>query len=565
MVWREKGKYGFYTSGKRLRTDFFGSGCTDFDGVVLKQVRNLLHLTANEIDDFIHENDIEDGIGALKDVVGSRDRRSSRDRFFRSRGEVQFSLGKRKRWLIPETVLEAEGESIIVVERRLHGSQALKKRGDCEAVYDGRKGCVMEPKNSFCHVGDLEPKTEDPYVRYEICKGYPKSTWPRNGKNPLSGCNCCLCSGNYRNPNKSASKNKHFKNKGYRWGHFRCHDLLQAPQNDHNLNCQTFGSSGLNEKNMFDMGKVKVVSRGDLKSPTEDFHGSRCIVFDMGEYISGLLHNSASCDKKKQRKNHRQVKNLQCSKESVCEREKIVSAAKLDIVISESVESVVDTKFLTIIPENKFLTQVEISSEAVKPEKLKQMWGRMYQEGMSHPRKFVIDLNSLISSCHGSMSVLFEVLQQNTDNSSEVVYASVSLVDAFNPEHKTDSKKLFPEIAEEFAQCLQPAYVTDAKMLFTVEDIIELAVHVINKHISKHISQQKTTASYVKKPNQAIRAMEMLSEVIGIEMKPLELTEALLEVKHSCSMKQDGMSKDNFIHEKETSCGICFMDAEDDG
>ena len=279
------------------------------EGIVVKQVCNVALLSASGVEDFTYENDFDDGIGALKNLlVSEKSPRSGRTRFARG-NEIQYSLGKRKGWLISEIVKTnsldehcSEGEKaiggILLVERREHPNGAFRSTGDCEAVFDSRTRSVREPRHRFAHVGDLEPKTKEPCVRYEICRASHESTWPRNS-----------CSGICKNPNKSASKNKHFKNKGHRWDDFREHDLAHA-MDDHTVTRYDIRRKKPRKQDPNGAGIVRVVSTRDVRKAAKYSTNNNCASPDIGGHTHALLKGKASCDTKAAQGTH-----IKCSEE----------------------------------------------------------------------------------------------------------------------------------------------------------------------------------------------------------------------------------------------------------
>ena len=566
-MWREKGKYGFHTSGRTLRAEvnagsrsYYGKSNTA-EGIVVKQVRNVALLSASGVEDFTYENDFDDGIGALKNLlVSEKSPRSGRTRFARG-NEIQYSLGKRKRWLIPEIVKTdsldghcSEGEKaiggILLVERREHPNGAFRSTGDCEAVFSSRTRSVREPRHRFAHVGDLEPQTKDPCVRYEICRASPESTWPRNVK-MFDGCGCCSCSGNFRNPNKSASKNKHFKNKGHRWGDFREHDLVHAKDDPAVIRC-AIGGKRPRKQDPNGGGKVRVVSSKDVRKAAKYSTNNNCASFDIGNYIHGLLKDMASCDTKAP-----QVTQNECPSEIQGPRKIFVPEAK-HFTVSPT-EAVVPTRNTRMVftPEKKLSIQLEVIRSNIEPAQLMQSWGELYREGMSHPRKFTIDLTTLTSSCHGNALVLFEHQEVAVD-SSDVVSTSVSLIATCDT--VTDSDKPFTDASLEFSRNMEVILKVD--ILFTVKDIIDVALLAVDKCVSKETIQQEAIAT-CKKPKAGIKAFQMLNKAIGVDMTPTTVAEAWQEIKRKCAVSSDmGVCS---VTDKEQCCNICFVDLDCDG
>ena len=180
---------------------------------------------------------------------------------------------------------------------------------------------------------------------------------------------------------------------------------------------------------------------------------------------------------------------------------------------------------MVFTPEKKLGVQLEIIRSKIEQMQLKQSWGELYREDMSYPRKFTIDLTTLTSSCHGNSSVLFE-LQEVAVNSSDVVSTSVSLIVAFDT--ITDSDKPFVDTSLEFSRNLE--IISKDNFLFTVKDIIDIAVLAIEKCVSKDTNQMGMTTT-CKKSKIGIKAFEMLNKALGWDMTPTTVAEALLEIK----------------------------------
>lgn len=252
-----------------------------------------------------------------------------------------------------------------------------------------------------------------------------------------------------------------------------------------------------------------------------------------------------------------QATQLKCTAE-IPARKIFISEAATEIGANHTVypEPVAPAPKLILTPEKKLGTQLEISRSNIEPEKLKQSWGELYREGMSYPRKFAIDVTTLISSCHGNTSVLFEQQEGAIDN-SDVVSTSVSLIVA--PDTMTDSDKPFSDALAEFARNLE--IISKDDILFNVKDIIDVAVLAVDKYVAKDNTRQKSDAIY-KKPRTGIKAFKMLNKALGWEMMPMTVTEALLEIKQNRTFTSAvDMSS---VTNKEPCCGICFMDFDYD-
>lgn len=116
MGWKENGKYGV-TTGRTVRSSFasrWHSKAPQESELLLKFTRGTGGLSSFELEEFLTQNDIEDGLGDFTE---------STTRLVRARGvdrssKVPYSLKKRKRWLLSENA-NAPRQILSILRKRL--------------------------------------------------------------------------------------------------------------------------------------------------------------------------------------------------------------------------------------------------------------------------------------------------------------------------------------------------------------------------------------------------------------------------------------------------------------
>ena len=182
MVWKERGKYGVKT-GRTVRHPF-----SRFRGhepeILLKFTRGTENMSDNKMQQFLEENDIEDGLGDFT-LSSTRHLPAGSGVHMSS---VVYSLKKRKRWLLSQQSDEASGQdttdasfrpSVAIIRRRMR----QKVDADCISVHKVRENEVYTPqKRKNTRVQDLMKKSDstelEPEIGYELSYWYPSNEYP---------------------------------------------------------------------------------------------------------------------------------------------------------------------------------------------------------------------------------------------------------------------------------------------------------------------------------------------------------------------------------------------------
>ncbi len=225
MGWKEYGKYGVCT-GRTVRSPFAhsmrnGSRNPRLDTeTLLKFTRGTENLSRYELNEFLSNNDINDGLGDFND---SKSQLASGNVHYYS---IFYSLKKRKRWTLPERCpqplndLESRwkySRNVTFVHRRVE----RKLKADCIAVHKTNRNEVLRSKRHlYARACDLirtgDGTNIQPEMCYEISYRYPIGSYPVHAE-----VRRVRDDSSWKWPvSKARSKGKGPKNKGTRWGFY---------------------------------------------------------------------------------------------------------------------------------------------------------------------------------------------------------------------------------------------------------------------------------------------------------------------------------------------------------
>ena len=224
MGWKENGKYGIST-GRTIRSPFaskYSYYSYTHREILIKFTRGTEGLSSDEMEEFLTQNDIGDGLGDFSESATWLVRSQGVDRSCK----VPYSLKKRKRWQLAVnlSLLELDDDSVenaprvAFIHRR--GPSFPEKNADCIAVEKFKEREVSLPgKRKYATVQDLLKKSDkaelEPEVCYEIFYRCPMNEWPLCTEVDWS-CRCVGCRWDIPNPRKARCKDKGVKNKGRR-------------------------------------------------------------------------------------------------------------------------------------------------------------------------------------------------------------------------------------------------------------------------------------------------------------------------------------------------------------
>ena len=229
MGWKENGKFGV-TTGRTVRSPFASSpNCFRGEEMVLKFTRGTGNLSGDALQDFLKENDIDDGLGDFNEFTTRLVRVQGVDRSC----DVPYSLKKRKRWQLEENVKRIDdtkqtAPNVTFIHRRVDRNLTA----DCFEVVRAKAGEVLQPiRRKYAKAQDLLKRSDkaelEPEVCYEMRYRYPRNEYPPCKEVPKK-CRCSLCRWFDPNPGKALYKNKGAKSKGRRWGLYSDADLIQT-------------------------------------------------------------------------------------------------------------------------------------------------------------------------------------------------------------------------------------------------------------------------------------------------------------------------------------------------
>lgn len=448
MGWKENGKYGVST-GRTVRSPFANShrfSCsvpgreTEY---LLKFTRGTEKLSSTELDEFLAENDIDDGLGDFAE---------SSTRLLTARSSVHlssisYSLKKRKRWRLPDldrNDLELKDSTDRPNVTFIHRRVEKKLDADCIAIEKTKENEVFTPrKRKYTRVQDLLNKCDrselEPEVGYEISYRYPTNEYPECGEGHGHRHRWSF-QWSLSNPRKSRFKNKGIKNKGHRWNLYSDSEIRSAKRNPANAEpctCEIVLSDTNSES------KVTVMDAelfSELKASEERSCSGGASDFDLGCYIEELSKHTGDLPKGK--KAHQRLSSA-CNNHDQSMKNSFKYGKKSAIYIdpepsvnpsqkqhAENSSPSATPKPPIFQPEKKAAVMLLLNADEVKPVNLKAQWNDLYTEANSLPRRFTIDLMPQLSIegnvTSDSYCLLFEVTKEK-NNGQSTVTTDVSL------------------------------------------------------------------------------------------------------------------------------------------
>ena len=569
MGWKENGKYGIST-GRTVRSPF-ASSCGYYSytprhdrEVLLKFTRGTEGLSSGEMEEFLTQNDIGDGLGDFSE---------SATRLVRSQGvdrscKVPYSLKKRKRWQLAENVnlLKLDGDavenapSVTFIHRRVE----RKLKADCIAVEKSKEREVFLPgKRKYTKVQDLLKKSDkadlEPEVCYEMSYRYPMNEYPvftevRGRWLRWSD------QWSVSNPRKARCKNKGVKNKGHRWQLYSDAEVRGKVAKEERFSLK---QSCRQSCHMTD-SKVQVVEArqfSDCNTATERSRSCAKFTCSLGSYIDECSKYPKSFSKKRQhrqdvgcRTENQSLDHFKYQKNSV-----IYIDPEPSVKLTQDQQSVETTasvpKPQILQPEKKVVVTLPLDADNVKPANLKACWKNLYTEANSFPRKFTIELIPLLSD-EGNANIdtcclLFAVIK-NTSDGMVCTTTDVSLhitgTDDINSAICAATTKFYSEI-ESISQ-----------EIWKVSDVVEYAVFCLQDCVLPLQLPMKTSSNCKQK---TWRSVEVLGSMFGWKSEVFTQREMKSELRKKIKKVQKSWFENDFdicdrtIDLLEMSCGIC--------
>ena len=409
MVWQEKGRYGIHT-GRTLRKPSSERISSKDRGFLIKTVLNTdINFSDQDVNRCLKKFQVADGFND-EDVV--KESRNHRHWGFGGGGFsenlVLYSVGKRKRWLVPSILSEkipenydSENDYKVVLVERVSVNESSwfcrsprLKHGDCKAVLDGAD--VRKPKRrKFAHVGDLRNESNKTEILYEVNHTESSTSWPSYVQHDWR---------EFRDQNKARCKEKGKKNKRRVWGGYRKFELdKQLYENQ--------------QKTLFDHKLETGVGKGKGLVVNSDEYNKRCSVldendfafpkFDIGSYIVESLTSSGQQNAQKQTKmsvrDDGKFTTVNPASSQLVNLHGKGSGVYIDPVNAEKgyrdnkgntdSPSTSGTAHLIseiVAPVKAVSQNVDIKTEKLDSHALYEQFGETYKEGASLPRRFSI-------------------------------------------------------------------------------------------------------------------------------------------------------------------------------
>ncbi|KAL9970444.1 hypothetical protein ACROYT_G022820 [Oculina patagonica] len=584
MGWKEKGKYGVST-GRTVRSPFADivHGYSSYlpgseTEILLKFTRGTEKFSSSEMDEFLAENDIEDGLGDFAETSKVPFRAANSVHL----SSIPYSLKKRKRWTLSERAVgnsvelndSEERPNVTFVHRRMgKGVDA-----DCIAIQKTNQNEVFTPRNrKYTRIQDLLKKCDsnelEPEVGYEISYRHPTNEYPE----------CCESNGtrwrwsaywSLRNPRKARSKNKGIKNKCRdRWDMYSDGEVKSGKITNFNHQpcyCESYQYNH-HKAYMNTECKVQVMDAGSF-SEWEASDKRSCsggASFDLGGYIAELTKHPRSLSKKP-----KQRKGSGCSNQGHSLNGTVKYGKKSAIYIDPDPNSnlcqnhdaadsspSVASKPQILQPEKKTMGTLLLNADDVEPRNLKSQFNGLYTEANSLPRKFTIDLMLLLST-EGSIScetccVLCE-LTNKTDNGLCTALTDVSLHVSGTGDLDTDSNFICNAITKFYSK------IESAKQdIWSVRDVVDYALTQLQE--CSQPSQYATSTSNSLKHVKTWRCVEALGSMFGWKSEICTQSEIKSELRLKIKEQRTHRMNDQLdvmktVELMDKFCGICYED-----
>ncbi|XP_031573828.1 uncharacterized protein LOC116307688 [Actinia tenebrosa] len=554
MVWNQRGKKGVHC-GRTVRRNPAGNSSFGLNkqGVIVKYQKNAARFSDRQ-----KESILEDRYGLIDGLpFGPTPRPNQFGNY------VEFSLGKRKRWLLPElvqkrggwdseNVFEDEGEeqelNVCFVERHIH-TEFPRTRADCLSCYSDKDGKLLTPKkHKYSYLTDIRRlgENEKPSeVCYEICRPPPSTSWPNMSEDQF-------LYETYDMMGKSESKGQ--KSKGLLLGFYGVKDLSINKAKD-------FLSDMPKQRRAKAMeSKVRTVPRKHFPNTVRGMNSEkvdRSTSFPMGQYIEGLLKGSKSA---------KEVGSeiFPCILSSTVRKYGKGCAMYIDSEPStnpaeKSVKTVAYQDPTTLPEEPKLAITVNVAMQDLEVSKLRSDWADVYSEGGISPRKFTLDITSLLPRKYLNFSsiILFEV-DEKVPRDGASAPTTVSLV----PIALGSEKPVFAGVVQDFVSNIVQANMSAPTR---IKEIVNTAVEVMTaassdaKESLKQSCSRKTT----------VRRLGFLNKVCGWESEAFTLDTAKQKLKDEfqkvsleCNSEDDVLDSQWMMLSMD--CGICFETFEGD-
>ena len=584
-----------YICTKKMRLKRLRQPQDNKEGVLMKHVTNIYRYKKDEIEKMLRRGSPFDKMDNL-DGLNSPTRNFlhyEMDYAWEEDSGVQYSLGKHKRWLLPKLIEESlrdevfveDDPKVVTIKRRIHAVHGKLDSKDCFEVVDGKTGKVHKPKNrAYDQVHSFYKKSKHAELRYEFGLPYKQSRWPHNQQTKSKPKVFSEYDHQYGDYHYKAAQNKHYKRawlvkcgekkrNGKTAGQKR-RELLASHDEVPRHSYQPCEQNGNN---------IKVIDREEFDfARSAQLHQETPTPFELSGFFKKSDRSNTECVVEKPAACA--VEN--CSKNRATSQLFKTYGKGCAIVVPnpsepESTEKVNEkhmagsTTFVPIQPviytsESKQKAKVLIWQDSIIPHTLKENWNGLYQEGNSFPRKFVIDITSMVCKLQNLqntfMYILFEpqceAVTQNT-----YVKTLTSLV--LDSEVETNHSEM-SNIAKVFVSKLESTTSNYGPV-----DVVNMAVSTVEELQSLLDGNAVPSPSPLPPPvvprKAAVLPLVMLKDMFRWQFASYAVSDALVEMKRKLSQKQhagcDLPHKDKMGVECDSTnyCGVCFEELSGGG
>ena len=524
MGWKE-GKYGVH-SGRTLRSHF-GSGREVREGLLVQSASASVN----------HEG--------MQDYPNE------------SGDAVFYSLGKRKRWLIPGLVKDGaleEDSEVVLVERYHSESSRGRLRGDCFSVYDSTTGCPRKARGKLAHATDLLEKSRGAKLFYEVCQPVPEGMWPKHAQTKK---------GLRKRKGRTSSKKRKNIDVGF-------DELPEEDYEDEIYDQDETSSSELSVRTNFELSiflnvshvenSVYKAERSKPLAPKETLCKEHCVYVDSDDDMQET-HKKFLAEIEAEKTTIKEAELHNATLNRTPRRRRTKARDEQQNPLTAAAEKVPEVPSICK-PEDNLSGEVLMNFQEVQPNQLLQQWGGMYQEGACLPRKFTLDLAPLMSGCHGDRGayLVCQVGCQQERNPSRVK-SELSLAIWNN---LLDHSEIYIKAQMDFVSKLATMKDGDVPV-WSVQEAVHCAVSSLRENLSCMESQQ--IQDYGEPPSRKSRhPLKMLEDLFGWKSKTFSVKRARQEVRESITksvhVRSDATEEVAMATEELTVCGICFVELQ---
>ena len=599
-----------YHCTKKLRLKRLRQPQDSKEGILIKHVTNVYDHKKEEVEKMMQEGslfyamDKIDGLNyPTKNAV-----EFDFDSVWETDSVVEYSLGKQKRWLLPtlikksfqNDVLVKEESRVVTIKRRVHAHTSKFNSKDCFEVFDGKTGKIHQPtKKSYDRLHNIYKHFQDVQLRYEFGFPYERRRWPHNQqtKREKSQKFSEYDEDIYGHYHYTASKNKAYRRQwlvkcgsikrriGKTAGRRRRELLEDAGeyellQQDYQLR-QDFEESSKEvelkqsdhmhfsfSEDQVSHSRNKRIELADFlqnKKPTKNRH--KIAIKKSVTNITGHCNSNraSSAQIKMYGKGSAIVVDKQMGSTSIPEADKHIleteqkRTSSTGLVQDQPIQPL--SKVLSTLHSMKKVG-LQLRSDSIIPNTLKELWKESYLEAKSTPRKFVVDITPKVQHCFKRQQNVYIIFEPECDFANETIHVKTwaSLVVDVEPVGAD-----MVTLNELFVSSLKSGMLG----IHNVEDVVNTTVTCIqgwkNSLDDNHSDDNDDDAVLSPKSEVSLRKtsvpLAMLKDLFSWKFEFYTIDEAMVKMKRKISQKHDVNCNISFIEEQfkatEKNCGIC--------